>query len=718
MTFAQSEAREMRRRIGRVTGIVLGLLAWAAFWAAMVEQTVSPVWAVVCAVAAGGSLWLWHRAERYPERVLIVEGLSLTLLAAAVYRAEPLAGLLFLAPLILAAILLPLRFVSGLALAALGYLYFAYPEVGARHWLTPAELTGALVLLILPVLAIMWESLNRSWQYSARTLELAEEARQNRGETVRLNRALNLSHSLLERHYEQLAIARYEAEQARHLKQQFATNVSHELRTPLNIILGFLEILQRYPEVYGDVRWTPKLRSDLVEIQQSARYLSDLVDDILDLARIEALKMPLHREPTDPEEVIREAVDLASRLVQNKPVEMTVRVPAPLPRLFIDRTRIRQVLLNLLANASRFTERGCIAVTAELREDQVIVAVADTGPGIPADKLSGLFSEFEQVVSQKGSEKGKGLGLAIAKGFVEMHGGTIWAESQCGRGSTFYFSLPVEPKSVGQFGRAELEKPAERQAAIVVVVDPGGGAGYLRRRLEGCEVVQARDLKEARAVVRERRPDLLVLAVPPDAEGVELGQPPPILPEGVPLVQCTLPLNTWLIEHELFEDWLVKPVGREQLLATIGRFCARGDLLFVDDDPGFIRLMRRTMQTDEDKRYAIRWAYSTEEALARLKERAADLLFVDIALPGRDGRSLAQTLRSDPQTAHLPIIALSASPPWSEATRGRPCTFAITRCGGLEEHELLELLHYTMEQIKPRYAAALPFAESATDRRD
>jgi hypothetical protein len=207
MTFAQSEAREMRRRIGRVTGIMLSLLAWAAFWAVMVEQRVSPLWAVACAVAAGGSLWLWHRAERYPEGVLIVEGLSLTLLAAAVYRGEPLAGLLFLAPLTLAAILLPLRFAAGLALVALGYLHFAYPDVGASYWLTPAELTGALVLLILPALAIMWESLYRSWQYSARTLELAEEARQNRGETVRLNRALNLTQSLLERHYQQLAIA-------------------------------------------------------------------------------------------------------------------------------------------------------------------------------------------------------------------------------------------------------------------------------------------------------------------------------------------------------------------------------------------------------------------------------------------------------------------------------------------------------------------------------
>jgi signal transduction histidine kinase len=214
---------------------------------------------------------------------------------------------------------------------------------------------------------------------------LVQVVRSHQEEVNRLNKALKVANGLLKRSLAELALAQKEAGEARQLKEQFATTVSHELRTPLNIILGFLEVMQHYPEAYGDVNWTPTLRRDLGEIQRSASYLSALVNDILDLARVQALKMPIRRAPARLPELVDEVLSLATRLIRDRGVTRLVAdVPADLPPLAIDETRIRQVLLNLVANACRFTNRGEVRVSARLEKDEVVVSVQDTGAGIPS----------------------------------------------------------------------------------------------------------------------------------------------------------------------------------------------------------------------------------------------------------------------------------------------------------------------------------------------
>ncbi len=218
------------------------------------------------------------------------------------------------------------------------FLYFATIPAARPALLTgPVALIAVVVAFQLPIVARLRSNLEQEWLDNRKYSTLVQEARIQRGEVSRLNKALNLANSLLQRNVLELAAARVEAEKARQQKEQFAVYVSHELRTPLNIILGFLEVMQRYPETYGDMQWTLTLRSDIAEIQRSARYLSDLVDDLLDLARIDAIKMPIRRELTNLEDVLQEAVDLIGRILKENQVAIHIGVTESLPLLLIDR---------------------------------------------------------------------------------------------------------------------------------------------------------------------------------------------------------------------------------------------------------------------------------------------------------------------------------------------------------------------------------------------
>lgn len=172
---------------------------------------------------------------------------------------------------------------------------------------------------------------------------------------------------------------REEALQGQRLKEHLTANISHELRTPLNLILGFSEMMYMSPEVYGDVSWSKPLRRDVTRIYEASRHLSQLVDDVLDLSRVQVERLPLHKEMCDVGQIVREAADTVAGLLRGQAVELAVQVEPSLPLLALDATRIRQVLMNLLANAIRFTDEGEIAVQARQQDDEVLVSVSDTG---------------------------------------------------------------------------------------------------------------------------------------------------------------------------------------------------------------------------------------------------------------------------------------------------------------------------------------------------
>jgi signal transduction histidine kinase len=216
--------------------------------------------------------------------------------------------------------------------------------------------------------------------------------------------------------------------------------MSHELRTPLNAILGYTELI--VDQIYGEV--PQKILEIMSRVQKSSRHLLGLINDVLDMSKIEAGQLQLSLRDYSFPDTVNTVVAAMEPLVAEKSLRLTIDVDADLPLGFGDDRRLAQVLLNLVGNAVKFTDHGGVSIGAKKSDGQFLVSVADTGPGIPRSEQRRIFEEFQQVDSSSTRMKGgTGLGLAIAKRIVEMHGGRLWVESAMGAGSTFYFSIPV-----------------------------------------------------------------------------------------------------------------------------------------------------------------------------------------------------------------------------------------------------------------------------------
>ena len=224
------------------------------------------------------------------------------------------------------------------------------------------------------------------------------------------------------------------------LKTDFLARMSHELRTPLNSIIGFADVLLMGLD--GDL--TERMVEDLQLIRSSGHHLREIIGDILDMSKIEAGRLELIVEPFDLERIAGELMATAAPLAEQKGLALNLDIARDVGPLVADRTRVRQVLWNLIGNAIKFTDRGQIAVTVRRDNGEVLFAVRDTGIGIAPEHLPHIFDPFSQInPGRRGSISGTGLGLSISKSLVELHGGHIWVESQPGRGSTFHFAIPV-----------------------------------------------------------------------------------------------------------------------------------------------------------------------------------------------------------------------------------------------------------------------------------
>jgi signal transduction histidine kinase/CheY-like chemotaxis protein len=572
--------------------------------------------------------------------------------------------------------------------AAAWYLAAAFSALGLTLW---AALVPQRSLLLLAL------------RQGLLTARLTDELKRERGELNRTIKALDLSYQLLEKTNRELAAAQQEALAMRDLRNRFATNLSHELRTPLNVILGFANLIYQNPHAYGLEAWPPLLLRDLAQLQRHARYLSQLVDDVVDLARIDALMMPIKKEPSDIRRLVLDTVDTVATLAKAKGLPILVSCPDDIPPLEVDPLRIRQVLFNLLSNAIRFTERGEIRVEVRPEPDLVRVSVSDTGRGIPAEELLTIFDEFYQVGRPKtGPEVGKGLGLAIAKRFVQLHGGHIWAQSKLGQGSTFTFTLPRQPIASAKLAGPSsppTRPPRELPTALVVGAEEAI-IPYLSRRLEGYRFLACPDLSKASEAIHEHRP---IAVIVDGSLSAQLAQARELLgtswQEDMPLISCPLPSLKQLLGEGEFAATFVKPVDMERLLSAIDQLApARGQpglVLIVDDDRGFVQLLRRAFHAS-GRPYTVEAAYNGAEAIRKWRRHKPHCVLLDLLLPDMSGTEILARVKNEIESMP-PVIAVTAATPGEDAMRSRGAELVYMKAQSFAPGELTALLQAMLD---------------------
>jgi signal transduction histidine kinase len=547
--------------------------------------------------------------------------------------------------------------------------------------------------------AIEW--LRNTNQRSQELLKIVSNQRSELTQTVKSLEHVNV---LQNRTQNELILARRQAIEARQATEQFAANISHELRTPLNIILGFSEMMQLSPESYGDMRWPPPLRQAVYHIYRSSRHLTGMIDDILDLSRLDAGVFTLGYESTPMMPLIQDVVDIVTDLFAEQGIQLVTDLPEHLPTLDIDRTRIRQVILNLLNNARRFADGRDVKLQVEQYTDQIVISVTDQGPGIPEDKLPHIFEEFYQVdQSLHRNHGGAGLGLAICKRFVEAHGGHIWVDSTLGVGSNFSFSLPIvtaiTPALQTVSGAvANLSEKPPLHPILVVDSDPAV-ASLLRRHLETHGIIRVEPDDNLVEQVELHHPRAVILNTPP---GRRPGRQISLFPLPVPLIECSIPSASWTAETFGVAACLTKPVSASLLVEEVMRVGQSRKVLVVDDEPGFCHLTKQILESRLSD-VAVRMANTAEAGLNAMRMAPPDLVLMDIVMPGLDGFGALEKMRQEPMLADIPVILLSATSFSEDVLERQDAQLIVRRQNGLSLQDLLESLQALINVLDPHY---------------
>jgi adenylate cyclase len=464
---------------------------------------------------------------------------------------------------------------------------------------------------------------------------------------------------------DRLADARDEAMQATLAKSRFLANMSHELRTPLNAIIGYSEILQEDAADKGD----KEPIDDLRRIESAGRHLLGLINNILDLSKIEAGKMDVFIEDVDIQALVKEVLSIVQPLADKNENVIKVICPVDIGSFRSDQTKVKQCLLNLLSNANKFTSKGTLTLTvAREAGSGVCLRVSDTGVGMTKDQLGRLFEAFSQAdASTTKRFGGTGLGLAITKHFCTALGGDVTVESTPGTGSTFTIRLPdqgVAPASAESY--APLPVAADGRATVLVVDDDSTVRSLLAKTLEkeGYRAILARNGVEALALAREHRPQAITLDVlMPQMDGwgalKELKSDPEL--SDIPVIMVTVLNERGMAIPLGAADFVTKPVDRQRLAAILRDHCkspSSTSILVVEDDLSTREALCRSLAS---MGYAAQVAVDGRSGLDWLTNHPApSLILLDLMMPEMDGFEFLRELRQRPALVDIPVIVVTA----------------------------------------------------------
>ena len=658
---------DFRRRTLRLLQYLLLAFAWC-WWCYLAFNGLGPDFGdlgpIVLLIMPLLSLWLTRYDYITGSLVALLGVIAAISLTAARYPASIAPSFGVLAILLAHGLLGPAPALATAAVTWGSVVLALHLAVGADHW---AILPAVIVLYSLvwvacwlvqrPLRASVAQALS-AWEHSREALA---ENRRQRGELYRVLRALEEATVRLERANRDLSIARREAELARIQKARFTATVSHELRGPLNIILGFSRMMALSPAKY-DVPLPASYLADVDAIYRNSEHLVALIDDVLDVSRIEAERLPLVKDRVELEaDVIRKVVGTVRLLAARKNLLLREELAGNLPWVLADQVRLRQVLLNLLTNAIRVTEKGEVVVRTVLEQQQVIVSVQDTGPGIPAEDLPTLFQEFRQTGQAILKGEGAGLGLAISKKLIELHGGQMWVQSVRGQGTCFSFTIPLPAFATTAItthtGESATWQP-ERGETLLVVHPDVAMVRLLGRYLEGCRVVGVPDAGTLQTLSAALHPRA-ILADLQMAEAVHAQMAAG--GNGVPVLTCHMPRLAEQDNLEGIVSYIIKPIDPEMLSAVMLDLTQNAEqkVLIVDDDPDAVRLLR-DMLTALPHNYTIYEANDGAEAIEIMHTVVPDVAFVDLLMPDVSGRDVVAHMHADPRLQHVRVVVFSA----------------------------------------------------------
>ena len=458
---------------------------------------------------------------------------------------------------------------------------------------------------------------------------------------------------------EELSAARDVAEAANRAKSEFLANMSHELRTPLSAVIGYSEMLE---EEMADS--APALLPDVQKIQSNARHLLSLINDVLDLSKIEAERMTLFAEPFQANQLVHDVAMTAGALVKQKRNTLLTDMPFDLGTMNTDQGKLRQCLLNLVSNAAKFTENGQITLRARRDRDTLEFAVSDTGIGMTPEQLDKLFERFSQAdASTTRRFGGTGLGLAITRAFCRLMGGDVTVTSTEGAGSVFTIRVPAQlPEPATE--PDEVPTATDGSKRVVLLIDDDAGQRELMGRFlerEGFAVRMAADGQTGIGIARAVQPHAILLDVMmPQMDGwsvLKTIKADPAI-QAIPVVMVTFVNEPGLSASLGAVDLVPKPVSWDRLKAVMDRF--RGDggsILVVDDDPD-ARNRLRTLLVREG--WTVVEAANGQEALTAVAHRTPQLILLDLTMPVMDGFAFLHELRERPGCADIPVVVLTA----------------------------------------------------------